>query len=42
MRGIMTNALEPGEILTSVTLKAWPAGHGYAFEEFARRDLVSP
>src|SRR5712671_3324968 len=26
VRGIMTNAL-----------KAWPAGHGYAFEEFARR-----
>src|SRR5262249_3417596 len=37
VRGIMTNALEPGELLTSVTLKAWPAGHGYAFEEFARR-----
>jgi carbon-monoxide dehydrogenase medium subunit len=35
--GIMTNALEPGELLTGVTLKAWPARHGYAFEEFARR-----
>ena len=35
--GIMTNTLEPGELLTGVELKAWPAGHGYAFEEFARR-----
>jgi carbon-monoxide dehydrogenase medium subunit len=37
VRGIMTNALAPGEILTGVELKAWPSGHGYAFEEFARR-----
>jgi len=37
VRGIMTNALEPGEILTNVELKAWPSGHGHAFEEFARR-----
>jgi carbon-monoxide dehydrogenase medium subunit len=37
VHGIMTNALEPGELLTGVALKAWPAGHGYAFEEFARR-----
>src|SRR5215510_12077157 len=37
VRGIMTSALEPGELLTAVELKAWPAGHGYAFEEFARR-----
>ena len=35
--GIMTNALEPGELLTGVTLNSWPTGHGYAFEEFARR-----
>jgi carbon-monoxide dehydrogenase medium subunit len=33
----MTNALAPGELLTGITLRAWPAGHGYAFEEFARR-----
>jgi carbon-monoxide dehydrogenase medium subunit len=33
----MTNALEPGELLTGIALAAWPAGHGYAFEEFARR-----
>jgi len=37
VRGIMTNALEPGELLTGVMLKAWPVGHGSAFEEFARR-----
>jgi len=37
VRGIMTNALEPDELLTGIMLKAWPAGHGYAFEEFARR-----
>ena len=37
VRGIMTNALDPGELLTGIALKAWPAGHGYAFEEFARR-----
>ena len=35
--GIMTNALVPGELLTGITLESWPAGHGYAFEEFARR-----
>ena len=35
--GVMTNALAPGELLTGIALEAWPAGHGYAFEEFARR-----
>jgi carbon-monoxide dehydrogenase medium subunit len=35
--GIMTNAMEPGEMLTGIDLKIWPPGHGYAFEEFARR-----
>jgi len=37
VRGIMTNALEPGELLAGIALKAWPVGHGYGFEEFARR-----
>jgi carbon-monoxide dehydrogenase medium subunit len=37
IRGIMTNALEPGELLAGITLTPWPAGHGYAFEEVARR-----
>ncbi len=33
----MTPALEPNEILTAVRFTPWPAGHGYAFVEFARR-----
>jgi len=33
----MTPALEEGELLTGISLDIWPAGHGYAFEEFARR-----
>ncbi len=33
----MTPALEPDEVLTGVTFPCWPAGHGYAFVEFARR-----
>src|SRR6202035_2488046 len=35
--GIMTHSLEPGEMLVGIELRAWPQGHGYAFEEFARR-----
>src|SRR6185312_15293387 len=33
----MTPALEPDELLTGVSFPCWPAGHGYAFVEFARR-----
>lgn len=33
----LTPAIEPGEVLTAVRFPAWPEGHGYAFEEFARR-----
>jgi len=33
----MTNALEPGELLTEIELPLWPSGHGFAYEEFARR-----
>jgi aerobic carbon-monoxide dehydrogenase medium subunit len=33
----MTHSLSDGELLTSIELRTWPAGHGYAFEEFARR-----
>src|ERR1700730_13385377 len=33
----MTPALELDELLTGVTFPCWPAGHGYAFVEFARR-----
>ncbi len=33
----MTSALQPDELLTSVTFPCWAAGHGYAFIEFSRR-----
>jgi aerobic carbon-monoxide dehydrogenase medium subunit len=35
--GIMTHSMEPGEMLAGIDLPIWPQGHGYAFEEFARR-----
>jgi aerobic carbon-monoxide dehydrogenase medium subunit len=35
--GFMTPALEPTELLASVRIPLWPARHGYAFLEFARR-----
>jgi carbon-monoxide dehydrogenase medium subunit len=35
--GIMTHSLSAGEMLVAIELRAWPQGHGYAFEEFARR-----
>jgi carbon-monoxide dehydrogenase medium subunit len=33
----MTPALEEGDLLAGISLEIWPDGHGYAFEEFARR-----
>jgi carbon-monoxide dehydrogenase medium subunit len=33
----MTPAIEPDELLTGAKFPCWPAGHGYAFVEFARR-----
>jgi carbon-monoxide dehydrogenase medium subunit len=33
----MTPALEEGDLLADISLDIWPEGHGYAFEEFARR-----
>jgi carbon-monoxide dehydrogenase medium subunit len=33
----MTPALEEGDLLVDISLDIWPEGHGYAFEEFARR-----
>jgi len=33
----MTPNLEPGEVLTGISLKPWQAPHGHAFVEFARR-----
>jgi carbon-monoxide dehydrogenase medium subunit len=35
--GYLTPAVEPTEVLTAIRFAAWPAGHGWAFEEFARR-----
>ncbi len=35
--GYMTSCLEPGEVLCEIRMRPWPAGHGYAFLEFARR-----
>jgi carbon-monoxide dehydrogenase medium subunit len=35
--GFMTTALEPDEVLAQITIPVWPMGHGWAFEEFARR-----
>jgi aerobic carbon-monoxide dehydrogenase medium subunit len=35
--GYLTSAIEPTELLTAIRFTAWPAGHGYAFVEFARR-----
>jgi carbon-monoxide dehydrogenase medium subunit len=35
--GYLTSAVEPTEVLTAIRFSSWPAWHGYAFEEFARR-----
>jgi carbon-monoxide dehydrogenase medium subunit len=35
--GFMATGLEPDEIVTAIKLPLWPAGHGYGFQEFARR-----
>ncbi|MGH3501049.1 MAG: FAD binding domain-containing protein [Nocardioidaceae bacterium] len=34
--GPFTTALQPDEILTELRVPSWPAGAGYAFEEFTR------
>lgn len=36
-RGFMMPNLEPDELLVGITAPCWPAGHGYAFQEMARR-----
>jgi carbon-monoxide dehydrogenase medium subunit len=33
----LTSAVEPTEVLTAIRFTAWPAKHGFAFVEFARR-----
>jgi carbon-monoxide dehydrogenase medium subunit len=35
--GYMTPSIELDELVTGATFPCWPAGHGYAFVEFARR-----
>ena len=35
--GFMTSALEPDELLTRISFEAWAQGHGWGFEEYARR-----
>ena len=35
--GYLTPAVGPDEVVTAVRFSAWPQGHGWAFEEFARR-----
>jgi len=35
--GFMTPAIRPDEIVTAISLPGWPESHGFAFEEFARR-----
>jgi carbon-monoxide dehydrogenase medium subunit len=35
--GYMTPAIELSELVTGASFPCWPAGHGYAFVEFARR-----
>jgi aerobic carbon-monoxide dehydrogenase medium subunit len=35
--GLMTPAIEPNEILVAIRFPLWRSGHGYGFEEFARR-----
>ena len=35
--GYMTSSIALDELVTGATFPCWPAGHGYAFVEFARR-----
>ena len=35
--GFMTTALAPDEILTAIRFAPWRAGHGWSFQEYARR-----
>jgi carbon-monoxide dehydrogenase medium subunit len=37
-QGMMTTALGPEDMLAAVRIQPWPAGHGYGFVEFARRN----
>ncbi len=35
--GYLSTAAEPGELLKEIRFGHWPAGHGFAFEEFSMR-----
>jgi carbon-monoxide dehydrogenase medium subunit len=35
--GYMTPGIEADEIVTEIRVRPWPRGHGYAFDEYARR-----
>ncbi|MGE4241254.1 FAD binding domain-containing protein [Ramlibacter sp.] len=35
--GYLTPALRDGELLAAIAFDPWPAGHGFAFDEYARR-----
>lgn len=35
--GFMTTALAPDEVVTAVEIPLWPQGHGFGFQEYARR-----
>ena len=35
--GFMATALEPNEMIAAIDLPVWRQGHGYGFQEFARR-----
>jgi carbon-monoxide dehydrogenase medium subunit len=35
--GAWTTARQPHELLTSITMRPWPEGHGFGFHEFSRR-----
>ena len=41
-QGFMAPDLEPDELLTAIAFSPWPAGHGHAFLEMARRHGVLP
>jgi carbon-monoxide dehydrogenase medium subunit len=35
--GFMTTAVKPDEMIAAIELPLWPQGHGFGFQEFARR-----
>jgi aerobic carbon-monoxide dehydrogenase medium subunit len=35
--GFMTTAVEPDELIVAIEFPLWPPGHGFSFQEFARR-----